>query len=296
MPKVADAVRMFAPERWGQVDRFRTLWPTTYQFRGREKRVLAGVENHFHKALTLLNMAEGLLPSLEIDEAELEKNGFTRARNARNLAAVLEGVITELYSVVDCTAKVLHIIYGPTSTRFRDSTRRLFAETDAISGSFPERLKGLIRTADWYDDLRQIRDELTHRDAGSCSKDRETGQVRYFHSSLWEGERLKPIDDIVGWVKKNLDAVNAFIGTVFHELNNTIVTGTVTQMCGMVQGRMLMRLLDASQPIDFNNGTCLSAHWFTKPGNPRCPFAEDCGAFQRRASTDQLREIFGETL
>lgn len=49
MPKIAPALRMFAPERWGQVDRFRVLSPTTYELRGHQKRVLAGVENHFHK-------------------------------------------------------------------------------------------------------------------------------------------------------------------------------------------------------------------------------------------------------
>lgn len=50
-----------------------------------------------------------------------------------------------------------------------------------------------------------------------------------------------------------------------------------------------------SQPINFDNGTCLSAHWFTEPGNPRCPFAQDCGAFARHATAEQLREVFGET-
>lgn len=285
---------MFAPERWGQVDRFRTLSPTTYQFRRHEKRVLAGVENHFHKALTLLALADGLLPSLDKDEAELEAHGYTPAQNAKNLAALLEGVITEIYSVVDCTAKVLHTIYGPTSVRYKDSTRRLFSEVDAISGSFPERIKDAVRTADWYEELRHIRDELTHRDVGSCSRDRETGLVSYFHSSLWEGERMKPIDDIFGWVRGTIDAVNEFIGTAFHQLNTTIVSGTVHQMCGMVQGRMLMRLLDVSEPIDFNNGVCLSAQWFTQPGNPYCPFAAECGAFQRRATPEQLRTAFGE--
>lgn len=295
MPKVAEAVRVFAPEAWGEVDRFRALWPTTYRFRAHDKRVLAGVENHFHKTMTLLSMAERLLPSLDRDEAELEERGFTPALNARNLAAVLEAAITEVYSVVDCTAKVLHTVYGPTSKRFRDSTRRLFADVDSITGSLPETIKDSIRAAGWYEELRNLRDELTHRDTGSCSRDRETGLVRYFHSSLWEGERLRPIDNVLGWIHGMVDAVNRFVGTTFHELNATIRQGTVTQMCGMVHGRMLMRLLDASQPMDFHNGSCLSAQWFTQPGNPRCPFADDCGAFHRPATAEQLRSVFGES-
>ena len=292
MPKLADAVRMFAPERWGQVDRFRTLWRTTYKFRVREQRVLAGVENHFHKALTLLSIGEKLLPSLDGDEAELEEQGFTPAHNARNLAAVLEGVITELYSVIDCTAEMLHIIYGPTTTRFRKSTRGLFKDVDKFTGSFPERLQLLFRAADWYDERRHSRDVLSHRDVGSGSTDNDTGLVRYFHSSFWNGERTEPIEDIFGWLRDKRDAVNVFIGTVFHELNSTIVAGSVTQMCGMTKGRMLMRLLDAAQPIDFHNGTCLSANWFEEEEEFRCPFADGCGAYQRKATPEQLQAAF----
>lgn len=161
MPPYGPTVRIFAPEQWGQVDRFRILSPTTYNFTGHEKRVLAGVENHFHKALTFLRLAERLLPDLALDQAELDANGFTPAQNARNLAAVVEGVITELYSVVDCTAQVLHVVFGPTSRRFKGSTRRLFASPAAITGSFPDRLKELIKSVDWYDDLRSMRDELS---------------------------------------------------------------------------------------------------------------------------------------
>lgn len=294
MPRVGATVRMFAPEQWGQVDRFRILSPTTYEFTGHQKRVLAGVENHFQKTMTLLRLSERLLPDLAIDEAELEANGYTPAQNARNLAATIEGVITELYSVVDCTAKVLHIVYGPTSRGFKDSTRRLFACAHAISGSFPDRLKALFGSAAWYRDLRIIRDELTHRDVGSCSTDRETGKVRYFHSALYEGERLKPIDDIFGWVQEKLRSVNEFTGTVFHQLNTTITSGTVIQVCGVVEGRMLVRQLDAAQPIDFDNGICMSAQWFDLPENPRCPFADRCGAYDRKATPEQLRAFYGE--
>ncbi len=244
--------------------------------------------------MILLRLSERLLPDLAIDEAELEANGYTLARNARNLAATIEGVITELYSVVDCTAKVMHIIYGSTSRGFKDSTSRLFAHADTISGSFPDRLKGLFGSAAWYQELRIIRDELTHRDVGSCSADRETGKVRYFHTALYEGERLKPIDDVFGWVDEKVRSVNEFTSTVFHELNATITSGTVTQMCGMVEGRMLVRQLDVAQPIDFDNGICMSAQWFDQPEIPRCPFADHCGAYGRKATPEQLHAFYGD--
>jgi hypothetical protein len=88
--------------------------------------------------------------------------------------------------------------------------------------------------------------------------------------------------------------VNEFTGTVFHQLNATITERTVTQMCGMVEGRMLMRMLDVAKPIDFHNETCLSAQCFELPGQPRCPFAEGCGAYARKATSEQLRSVYGE--
>jgi len=293
MTKTTPAIRVFAPEQWGEVDLFNALWPTTYKFKPFEKRELAGVGNHLRKAQTYFRLAETLIPALEIDEKELQEQGGTSAQNAKNLAAVLEGAITEIYSAVDCTAKILHRVYGPTSRNFKDSTRRLFSEVEKIEGSFPDRLKQVISSATWYEDLRHIRDELTHRDTGFCSKDRETGTIMYFHTSFSDEERLKPIDDIVGWIKRHFNMVNNFVGLVFKELNGSIEAGTQVQVCGVVNGRVLMRELDAAQPIDFNNGTCLSSNWFDQPENPSCPFRKECGAYQRPASPDQLPKYFG---
>ncbi len=38
MPKVADRVLMFAPERWGEVDRFLSFYHHTYSFPEWDKR------------------------------------------------------------------------------------------------------------------------------------------------------------------------------------------------------------------------------------------------------------------
>lgn len=292
MPKLAPAVRLFNPEMWGEVDRFQTFCSTTYLFGKYHQRVLSGVSNHLHKSQRFLRLAETLLPKLEIDDAELEEHGFTNSKNAANLASILEAAITEIYSAVDCTAIILHHVYGKSSRGYKKSTSRLFSHADKITGSFPDRLKETIIVATWFKDLHHIRDELTHSDVGSCSKDKDTGTIRYFHSSLREGDRSKHIEDIFGWIWKHFADANAFIGLVFNELNTTIIPGTVVQHCGMVEGLMLSRFLDTKQPIDFNNGSCMSSSWFDKPDNPSCPFQKNCGAYQRPASPDRIQNHF----
>jgi hypothetical protein len=84
--------------------------------------------------------------------------------NSQELSAVIEASILELYSSLDCTVKVLHAVYGHGSRSFPKSTRKLFHNYDKVTGSFPEELKEVFRTADWYDGLRYLRDELTHLD------------------------------------------------------------------------------------------------------------------------------------
>jgi hypothetical protein len=46
-------VRVFVPELRGQVDKFKQFYATTHDFKPSEKKAVAGVDNHFNKALTL---------------------------------------------------------------------------------------------------------------------------------------------------------------------------------------------------------------------------------------------------
>jgi hypothetical protein len=166
MPNVTPALLMFAPEQWGQVERFRRFWSTTYIFDERQQRALAGVEEHFVKSLQLRSLAEKLRPNLEIDQAQLDQQGYTPANNGAEMASVIEATILELYSSIDCTAKILRAIYGLTTRGFKNSTRSLFQTPYKLSGSFPDTLKELIAAADWYPRLLYLRDELTHGATG----------------------------------------------------------------------------------------------------------------------------------
>lgn len=294
MPKVPSVVRFFGPEGWGQVDRFSAFAQTTYKFSPTQQRALSGVSNHFNKAQVLLALARRLLPNLQIDRDELEKNGFTPARNSRELSCVIEACIAEIYSSVDCTASVVHAVFGPTSRGFKKSTSNLFTSYSKITGSLPDGIKAALGDAHWYRNLRYHRDELTHLDTGSCSLDDETGTVRYMHTGMKVDDKVLIIDDVFEWLKTALNEVNGFIGLVFNHLNATLEDGEVMQMCGIVEGRMLMRVMRPSEPQDFSSGVCMSQHWFDLPENPTCPFKDGCGAYARRAAPELLKRFYGE--
>jgi hypothetical protein len=275
-------VRVFAPEQWGELDRFSNYYEGTYKFAERDKRAVSGVANHFRKALTLQTLATKLRPGLDIDREQLAKHGFTPALNSHEVSAVVEASILELYSSLDCTIQVLRAIYEPDSRSFPKSTRRLFRNFENVTGSFPETLKEAFRAADWYDGLLYWRDELTHLATGHCSMDHKTGAVSYMHPGMKLRGNVFIIEDIFAWLTETIGRVNSFMAVVFQHLNATLKPTLVQQVCGFVQGRILMRYLDPTEPLTFDSGRCFAYQWFEKPENPTCPFVEHCGAYQRK--------------
>jgi hypothetical protein len=283
MPKIADALVAFTPERWGEVARFRHFYDHTYKFSDRERRALAGAENHFEKALVLIKLAERLRPNLEIDRDQLETGGYTPAVNAREIATVIEAAILEFYSTVDCAVKVMRAVYGPKTRGFKDSTRKVFQAPHSITGDFPEAIREAIAGAGWYWRLLHLRDELVHYAPGHIHQDHQTHAIRYDHYGLKEGGKDLSIEDIYGWLSTTTAQLNAFLGTIFHHFNATLVDKESFEMCGMVQGRVLHRYVSPVGELTFNNGRCGAWVWFEKPEFPTCPFVEHCGAYQRKA-------------
>jgi hypothetical protein len=286
MPVIAPVLRTFAPELWGEVDKFRHFYATTYTFDERAKRAVSGVEAHFIKYQRLTALAEKLRPNLRIDEAQLDERGFTPADNAGELATVIEAAILELYSSIDCTVKVLRAIYGATTRGFKDSTRGLFQSADKLTGAFPDALKPLFVNASWYRELRLLRDELTHLATGVVRRNAADGPVSYTHFGLKPGGKPLEIADVFGWLETMAGHVNAFLGIVFQHLNGTLKDTPVMEPCGMVEGRILMRQLSPAGRITFDSGTCMSRIWFDLPENPTCPFKDHCGAYRGSPSPD----------
>ncbi|CUH52837.1 hypothetical protein SAMN04488037_10388 [Shimia marina] len=271
---------MFSPKNWGQVDRFAKLHMGSHTFSACDSRALSGVSAHLKKAHIFKSIAEELRSTLEVDRSELNSKGFTTANHAHKLAAVVEAFIVELYSVIDCTAKVLRAVFASSTRGFKDSTSYLFTKTDKISG-LPQPIIDEIAAADWYLPLRYLRDELTHLDVGHCSLDDNTGLVSYAHFGMKKDQKPLIYDDIFLTMNRNFDAVNLFLGKVFKCLLTTLGDTPVQLMCGMTHGRMLIRSIVPTEPLSFDNGICQSHQWFELPEYPDCPFAANCGAYRR---------------
>ena len=273
--------RMFAPEAWGQVDIFKQFYPATYNFKPHMKQVISGVDSHFHKALTFNNLAKKLVPNMLIDQEELNTNGFTSAGNSQEVSAVIEEVFTELYSSVDCARQVIVAVYDKCQGMPKDSTRKLFryAKEELLRDDFPRQLKIALQQTDWYEELRDIRDALTHANIGRSRQDPLTKSVSYSHDGLRGG--TLHFTDVFAKIDTFIKGVNAFLGAVFNFLNTGLSKTPIDVPCGIFFGRFYLRKIRYAEKIDFHSGACQSRQWFDSLPDFCCPFSKECGAYNR---------------
>lgn len=274
--------RIFAPEQWGTLEKFSKFYSGTFELKKSGQRSVSGAINHFHKCLILKQLALKLIPNLEKDEAELAQNGYTNAVNSKELSAVIESAILELYSSVDCTRKVITEIYSKKYQGVPNSTRKYFGNINGekIDKEFPEQLIIAVKEAQWFEEFRELRDELTHLDTGSCHKDKETGKIRYMHSGFSVNGKALIIEDILHQVDQYIAGVNQFTGRVFAFLLEQLEDKPIIQFCGIFNGRMYTRLVSPYEAKDFHSGTCEAKKWFELDENPSCIFVNECGAYK----------------
>ncbi|VVE68821.1 hypothetical protein PCA31118_03050 [Pandoraea captiosa] len=282
---VSPTVRVFAPEYWGEVGKFKQFYATTHDFSSDIKKAVSGIGGHYDKALKLHGLAVKLAPSMNIDNSELKEKGYTSATNSQEVSAVIEEVFTELYSSIDCASKIISTVYRRCRHMPGGSTRRLFARAAAGQiGDFPAELKVAFEKATWYDELRMLRDELTHSDVGACRLTEE-GKTTYMHRGVRHANKTLEIPDVFAKLIELFNGVNVFLGAIFHHLNQGLSAEPIDVFCGFFRGRGYGRKLTIAAHIDFNSGVCQSRQWFDHEPDFRCPYASDCGAYARASET-----------
>ena len=116
---------VFAPDRWGSLERFQRLHQKTYKLDNESQHALSGAGNHFHRAHALFRVARSHIPKLKEDRHELESHGHTHALRGGELSAVVEAIILSLYSSIDCSRKIVTFIYKK-ERGVKESTRKFF--------------------------------------------------------------------------------------------------------------------------------------------------------------------------
>ena len=284
MNKVSPVLIGFAPEEWDAVRRFGAFYRVTYRFNKVATDALLGIEGRTEKLRVLRGLAERLAPQLVEDQAELDQHGYTPATRSKALAAVLETMVCELYSILDCTKTVLHAVYPTAQAMTKKSTDKLFsnAAEGKIGGSVPGAIVAALASAhaDWFGQLRRLRVQLIHFNVGSCSRQSD-GSITYVHSGLGSGGQALVIENMMNRIAEFHRQVSEFLDTVFGNLNKALSDERAKQVCGIFGGLIYERNVSVNEAIDFHGGVCFSHEWFDRPDRQRCPLADCCGAYAR---------------
>lgn len=281
MDKAKCTVVLFDPTKWGTQQRFQQFYSTTYSFNRNTQYAIKGSANHFYKALLIIKVAKEISPRLSEDLAELEEKGYTDSIRCKELSALVESIILEFYSSIDCTRHIVTSIYKK-HQGVRESTRKFFQATfdDLVAETVPSEIRDAFKTAQWYPELRRIRDALTHSDIGSCHLDKTSQTISYMHSGLGDNKRAFIIKDILKYLDELKVQINQFTGKVFNCLNATLLDKELWQMCGIFNGFVYSRFVRPSEALDFNSGRCNA--WFDNSSIAQCHFADKCGAYKRK--------------
>ncbi|NJD54536.1 MAG: hypothetical protein FIB07_16955 [Candidatus Methanoperedens sp.] len=280
--KIPTNVIIFAPDKWGEVLKFRHFAAPTYNLPLYANAALIGIDGHFEKYTILMKIGQGLAPKLIEDYEELTKQGYSKATRSKELASIIDTLFCELYSAADCTRTVIGAIYGKFQNVPTNSTSRLFenAGKNMIDKRVPLEIRNALKEGqnDWFPRLKEIRDAINHFGIGSCSE--HNGKISYYHDRL--GKTIYNVlvtDDAFQEVSKYADNVNKFLGRVFHCLNLTLKDIETIQICGIFGSLVYQRSVSPIEARDFHSGKCKSFESFEKGLMPTCPSIKSCGAY-----------------
>lgn len=276
---------LFAPEYWGEVRKFHRFYSKTYRFEDFQSAALEGVDRSFQKALALLEVAKLLETKLHEDLEELKTTSHSSQVNTSQFQAVADSIISALYATLDCTTKVLNAVF-PKAQGLPDSTRKLFknAKIGKLDQSIPPIIRDAYSQADWYTEIRVVRDALTHSNAGFCSYS-EDGKIRYFHDALKCVYGKGYVDDFYVYIENHFTNVNEFLGKVYRGLNSTLKDDETWQGCGFYKSLLYSRYVRPSEAVNIHGGRCDAYIWFLEEDKPTCPLVSTCGAYKRVSPT-----------
>lgn len=278
----------FTPEHWSQLTRLRALLGRPLPRTRESYSALDACLGHLRKYQVFAGIADRIIPNLPKDREELDRYGASRNLNSEEFGALTEGMLCELYSSLDGLLEFFQAIYPAMNSlqkmRFA-STLFQSAKDGQLAAGFPEPVRALLATAyaNWFEELRKLRREITHGTVGFFSLDEKQQTVTYFNDGLSStGHNVFHITDIVS-VVRNFDSQ---VRTLLEEIAKFYLAQLLPiprmYTCGVYRGLIYIRVIEPSPDLNINSGHCGSWDWFEQDPEKICPLAKNCGAYTRK--------------
>jgi hypothetical protein len=275
---------LFSPDGWSPPRRFGQFLGPPFPTTGLLPKATSAAENRRQKLHILIALASDLRSGLTVDNAEVESQGFSPATGSKKYAAMAETIILELYSILDALRTTIFAAYRNVEGVQNQSTERFFrrAHERGYGPGFPASIRESLSSAydSWFQELRDIRVEVSHGDVGSCHLDATDNKIRYTHHSIGHDRQRIAIDDLETMLNRNWKYVLAIVDEVFEHLCSRLEPVELRVPCGLFKGRLYERTVSYDENLHFGSGTCFSKHWFEAEPDHLCPLRQQCGAYQ----------------
>ncbi len=275
----------FAPDQWTPFELFRAFAPDTYP----DQCVASGltaIQDHLCKYDVIAGLANDLIPTIDEDCNELKESGRSSSRRSRQIAALCEVLVCELYSSLDGLRDTLYGIYKKVKGVQRSSNEKLFkrAKKQEYGDEFSEPLRKALADAfdAWFQDFKKLRTEVTHGQVGYCYLDKKTKRISYSNLGLGNQEKVLVIDDFITHVSCFLTNVRELMDIIFSFLYKMLKQIRRLQICGIFKGRCYSRIVAPKENLSFSDGNCVSWDWFENLEGHQCPLSSKCDAYTRK--------------
>ncbi len=271
---------------WDYVDRFAKWHGAPFAESQTLSNGLKTITGHREKFKILAKRVTSLIPELIEERQLLDQQGYSSGIKAREFASIIETLICELYSCLDGLRNTIYAIYRNVQGVQNKSTEKLFKK--AVEGKydkgFPPEIDNWLKAAyqDWFPELRRLRVELTHGQVGTCSM-KNNSCISYIHYGLRSNSNKNVfiIENIIDWINFHASHVDSLLNTICKFWFDQLEPREVIEMCGVHQGRVIIRAIEITEPVNQDSGLCLFRHAFEEEPEWACPLRDSCAAYER---------------
>lgn len=285
-PATLPTVFTYVPEMWDYIDRFAKWCGAPFTDSYMLSNGLKTITDHRDKFKILAERATLLVPELVEERQLLDQQGYSSLSKAREFTGIIETLICELYSCLDGLRNTIYVIYKDVRGVQKKSTDKMFknAVEEKYGDGFPPDIYALLQAAyeDWFPKLRRLRVELTHGRVGNClMQDDSCISYRHYGLGSTSENNIFIIENIIDWINTYANHVNILLNTICKFWFDQLESREVIEMCGVHQGRALIRAIVITEPVNQDSGLCLFRHAFEEESDWACPIRHSCAAYER---------------
>lgn len=210
------------------------------------------------------------LPKCFDELKEIEQKGFGSGIECSKLAIKYEVFLNSIYALCENLSSVVRYLYKSKLPKGFRKQKSRFLKNPSIDSVYSE----MLRTTNWYDEVRAIRTEATHYLSGFITISSPT-ELGYFNAPKSERNGT-PKDISINDVKKHIKGIYNNVLKFLSSFGDHFITVinqdvSVVLPCMVVSGLVGAKRISLKEYLNDESGVCHTVNF-------DCPIKDSCEA------------------